>query len=243
MQVTSSALRICQGCDGIVDALLEDARRNSPFGGRHGRLFAEGHTAGGRYRKGIMTALPVPPAPPPPSALSKEAYTPWSKRLLAFLIDWAPIYIFLVVQALALTAAVNTADDTGCIDDYYGRASGYCSAATPEWLVIALRWASLPLAVYFFWNFCNRQGRTGQSIGKSVLKFKVVSEKTGRPIGFWRSFLRELLHYLDQLACCLGYLWPLWDDKRQTFADKIMRTVCVPLGHSPRPTYPDNSSK
>ncbi|MDQ1539752.1 MAG: hypothetical protein QOH29_478, partial [Actinomycetota bacterium] len=25
----------------------------------------------------------------------------------------------------------------------------------------------------------------------------------------------------------LGYLWPLWDSKRQTFADKILKTVVV----------------
>jgi uncharacterized RDD family membrane protein YckC len=27
--------------------------------------------------------------------------------------------------------------------------------------------------------------------------------------------------------CYVGYLWPLWDDKRQTFADKILGTVVV----------------
>ena len=27
----------------------------------------------------------------------------------------------------------------------------------------------------------------------------------------------------------LGYLWPLWDDKRQTFADKILSTVVVEM--------------
>jgi uncharacterized RDD family membrane protein YckC len=25
----------------------------------------------------------------------------------------------------------------------------------------------------------------------------------------------------------VGYLWPFWDDKKQTFADKIMRTIVV----------------
>ena len=34
-------------------------------------------------------------------------------------------------------------------------------------------------------------------------------------------------HVLDSLPCYLGYLWPLWDAKRQTFADKIMSTVVV----------------
>ena len=88
------------------------------------------------------------------------------------------------------------------------------------------------LAAYFFWNFCYRQGKTGQSIGKSMLKFMVISEKTGQPIGFWRSFLRQIAHYVDQVICYIGYLLPLWDGKRQTIADKIMSTVCVPVGHA-----------
>ena len=33
---------------------------------------------------------------------------------------------------------------------------------------------------YFVWNYGYRQGTTGSSIGKSLLRFKVVSENTGR---------------------------------------------------------------
>ena len=46
------------------------------------------------------------------------------------------------------------------------------------------------------------------------------------PIGPLNAFLRDLLHTLDGFAY-VGYLWPLWDAKRQTFADKIMKTVVV----------------
>ena len=70
-----------------------------------------------------------------------------------------------------------------------------------------------------------------------MLKFMVISEKTGQPIGFWRSFLRQIAHYVDQVICYIGYLLPLWDDKRQTIADKIMSTVCVPVG-TPQPSAP-----
>ncbi len=41
------------------------------------------------------------------------------------------------------------------------------------------------------------------------------------------SFVRAILHILDALPCLIGYLWPLWDSKRQTFADKIMGTVVI----------------
>nr|WP_309233099.1 RDD family protein [Mycolicibacterium sp. CBMA 295] len=80
---------------------------------------------------------------------------------------------------------------------------------------------------YSVWNFGYRQGTTGQSIGKKAMKFKVISEKTGQPIGFGMSVLRQMAHFLDGIAY-IGYLMPLWDNKRQTIADKIMTTVCVP---------------
>ena len=87
----------------------------------------------------------------------------------------------------------------------------------------------LAALAFAIWNFGYRQGTTGSSIGKSVLKFKVVSEKTGQPIGFGLSIVRQLRHVVDAIICYIGYLFPLWDAKRQTLADKIMTTVCLPI--------------
>ncbi len=122
--------------------------------------------------------------------------------------------------------------DAGCAVESYADET-YCAGEPSDLFTIVALSAFLIMAVYFFWNFCYRQGKTGQSIGKSVLKFKVISEKTWQPIGFWPSFLRQVAHYVDQLICYLGYLFPLWDDKRQTIADKIMSTVCVPFDMQP----------
>ena len=89
--------------------------------------------------------------------------------------------------------------------------------------------AQLLILAYVIWNNGYRQGTTGSSIGKSVLKFKVVSEATGQPIGFGMSVVRQLAHFVDAIICYVGFLFPLWDSKRQTLADKIMTTVCLPL--------------
>ena len=40
------------------------------------------------------------------------------------------------------------------------------------------------------------------------------------------SFVRSLAHIVDGF-CYIGYLWPIWDAKNQTFADKIMSTVVI----------------
>jgi uncharacterized RDD family membrane protein YckC len=31
----------------------------------------------------------------------------------------------------------------------------------------------------------------------------------------------------------VGYLWPLWDDKRQTFADMLLNTIVIHAPESP----------
>ncbi|COY49143.1 proline-rich antigen pra [Mycobacterium tuberculosis] len=43
------------------------------------------------------------------------------------------------------------------------------------------------------------------------------------------SVVRQLAHFIDAIICFVGFLFPLWDAKRQTLADKIMTTVCVPI--------------
>jgi len=71
------------------------------------------------------------------------------------------------------------------------------------------------------------QGRTGQTIGKKQLGIRLVRESDGQYVGAGLSIGRYFLHVVDQLPCYLGYFWPLWDDKKQTFADKILGTLVV----------------
>ena len=80
--------------------------------------------------------------------------------------------------------------------------------------------------VFLFWNLV-RQGKTGQTIGKGVLNIRLVRLDGINPPGVGLSIGRAFLHIVDALPCYLGFLWPLWDDKRQTFADKILNTVVV----------------
>jgi hypothetical protein len=52
----------------------------------------------------------------------------------------------------------------------------------------------------------------------------------GQPMGGGMAFVRDLAHIIDALPCYIGYLFPLWDARRQTFADKIMSTVVLSEG-------------
>jgi uncharacterized RDD family membrane protein YckC len=177
---------------------------------------------------------PPPPAggfaPPPPipvdGRLPKSAYTSWFTRVLAFLIDYVPILLITGVGAAILIAASGGPQ---CMSDSseFG-VSDTCTQTIPAGAVIVSVIADLLALAFAIWNYGYRQGTTGSSLGKSVMNFKVVSERTGQPIGFGMSLVRQLAHLLDGILCYIGYLFPLWDAKRQTFADKIMSTVCLP---------------
>jgi uncharacterized RDD family membrane protein YckC len=179
-----------------------------------------------------------PPAPAGP-VLPQEAYTPWITRVLAWLIDDVPVFIVL---GIAYGVAFGTADNQ-CLSTGEYSYGVYCTSSFSAIGVILLGLGYIAAMAYGLWNWGYRQGTTGSSIGKSIMKFKVVSEKTWQPIGFGLSIVRQLAHLVDAAVCYIGFLFPLWDAKRQTLADKIMTTVCVPAegqGLNPQPLPPQS---
>jgi uncharacterized RDD family membrane protein YckC len=146
--------------------------------------------------------------------------------VFAFLIDYIPVAI---IEGIGFGLLLGTRE-TVCLTDTSEYDLGeFCAtgASTLGQVSIGIAW--ILSIVYIIWNYGYRQGTTGSSIGKSIMKFKVVSEKTGQPIGFGMSIVRQLAHIIDGAICYIGYLFPLWDAKRQTIADKIMSTICLPL--------------
>jgi uncharacterized RDD family membrane protein YckC len=158
--------------------------------------------------------------------LPTDQYTPWLTRVLAWVIDFIP-YFIVVGIGYGIEAATQ---ETVCVTDTSGYNLGDFCATGNSTLGVAAFVISVVIGLaYIVWNYGYRQGTTGSSIGKGIMKFKVVSEKTWQPIGFGMSIVRQLAHIVDGIICYIGYLFPLWDAKRQTLADKIMTTVCVPL--------------
>ncbi len=68
----------------------------------------------------------------------------------------------------------------------------------------------------------------GRSPGKKLLGLRVIYLATGEPAGFWRMVLREVVgKWVSGAILGLGYLWAIWDDKKQGWHDKIAGTVVV----------------
>jgi uncharacterized RDD family membrane protein YckC len=90
----------------------------------------------------------------------------------------------------------------------------------------------LAALLFSVWNVGWRQGATGQSIGKGILRIRLVRMADGVPpgggIGLGRYFIRTILGGVTSgVYTLVTLLWPLWDERRQTLDDKIVSTLVV----------------
>jgi uncharacterized RDD family membrane protein YckC len=151
------------------------------------------------------------------TALPRSDYATWGQRVWARLIDQGPTYLGLIIfYAGYLVWVIELARSSGSTPDFE-------TAAVAMIIGLSVILASLPWVAYNRWTIA---GKTGQSLGKRMTKIRLIGAETNTPIGAKNAFIRDLVHLLDALTL-VGYLWPLWDDKKQTFADKIMRTIVV----------------
>ena len=113
------------------------------------------------------------------------------------------------------------------IADVASRAHNYPDDGPRPFSIIIFVLSVLVSLGISLWNRVFRQGRTGQSVGKSALHLRLVDSRTAQPIGAGKAFLREFLSGLFNNACFLNLLWPLWDDQKQTWHDKVVNTYVV----------------
>lgn len=64
---------------------------------------------------------------------------------------------------------------------------------------------------------------SGQTLGQAVFGITVV-RRNDAAVGARSLLLRDLAHLLDTAPALVGWLWPLWDSRRRTFADHLLGT-------------------
>lgn len=148
-------------------------------------------------------------------------YAEWGIRFLGYLVDATiPVSVgfvaSFVIEVLftVLLAATNGSSAALIV-------LGVVIVA----LVVAGTWFNI-------WNLAYRRGKTGQTLGQQVLKIKTVDERTLQPIGFGRATGRYFAHILDSciIGIPIGWFAPLWEEKKQTWADKITHAVVIRVG-------------
>jgi len=78
---------------------------------------------------------------------------------------------------------------------------------------------------------------SGQTVGKKVMSIRVVTE-AGGPLGYGAATGRYFARILSAIPCGLGYFWMLWDDKKQTWHDKLVHTTVVTTESHPVAAWP-----
>jgi uncharacterized RDD family membrane protein YckC len=126
------------------------------------------------------------------------------------------------------TPAVPPAGTPSNLADWGTRAIGFVIDYLPAFIIslIAYRSYLVSLLGIAYWAYLGHlEGTTGQTPGKAMQGTRLVSE-TGELLGSGAGIGRKFLHILDAI-CFIGFLFPLVDAKRQTFADKIMNSYVV----------------
>jgi Mce-associated membrane protein len=124
----------------------------------------------------------------------------WSARAVALIVDVLPVGVVVATMVLvALTMSQHPTWRWVCL-----------SAAGAAILLAGANRVLLPAV-------------TGWSLGRALSGTAVV-RPDGGAVGPGRLLLRDLAHLLDTVAVFVGWLWPLWDGHRRTFADLLLRT-------------------
>ncbi|TWP38868.1 RDD family protein [Leekyejoonella antrihumi] len=146
-------------------------------------------------------------------------YAGWGSRVGGYIIDGLLSIPGAIIYGIGagMNASTIQTDQYGNVTSTGGSAAG----------VLLMLVGFLVMLGIQIWNRWIRGGKTGQTVGRKAVGITLVSEQTGQPIGVGSAFVRDLAHILDSLICYIGWLWPLWDDKNQTLADKVMHTVVV----------------
>ncbi|WP_369213939.1 RDD family protein [Streptomyces flavofungini] len=147
-------------------------------------------------------------------------YASWGQRAGAFLLDclinFGPFWLIM-----GIAEALGDDNSGEGLDTYLG------------WVAVAYMLAAC------VWQAV-REGRTGQTVGKKTVGIRAIRTYDALAPGGPLAFTRRLCQFLNYPAFCLGWLWASWDDKAQTFADKITKVVVVRADSGPVLPYGQN---
>ena len=178
-----------------------------------------------------MSDIPPPPAQPayggaaPPPPPPGPDYASWLSRVGANLLDGLVGFAVAIPLMAPGIGVMIASSDPAAFDPETGVYSGGGPSALGIGLLVL---GYLGVFVFSIWNFVVRQGRKGQTLGKTWMHIKVVREASGDVPGVWLALGRYLIQaILTAVTLYLNLLWPLWDAKNQTLHDKVCSTVVI----------------
>jgi uncharacterized RDD family membrane protein YckC len=132
-------------------------------------------------------------------------------RFIAYLVDALIMGAIISVVFVVLTV-IGLAE-----------ASNDNSAIAGLTVAIGFVGAFLVYLTYLPWFW----GHGGQTPGMKVLRVRVVREVDGGPLGVGQAYIRLVGFWVSSAVFYLGFIWILFDGRRQGWHDKIAGTVVI----------------
>lgn len=185
--------------------------------------------------------VPAYGAPPPIGDIGHDSFSEqvpgvgvlagFGSRLGALLLDGLIINLISAVLAAPFGLLLYTRYETEIGPCNVNGRERLCEGPTDGWVGLLLAsigaWFLILLVVVFFY-YIRPVAKSGQTVGRRTLGIRVVSTETGEPPTLAMAFVRYLIAGLASGSICyLGYLWMLWDGRKQTWHDKVASTVVV----------------
>jgi len=157
------------------------------------------------------------------SSGTQNSYAGFGRRFLAYWVDFIILFpVELVVQQMmgVNPFAIFQAQSLEQLQQIRQSSAGGLPTVV-----------SLALALAFFlimWvNF------DGATPGKKLMAIKIV-KADGSKVSYPVAFIRYIGYLLSAFVFMLGYLWIIWDKKKQGWHDKIAGTVVVKTSEQPK---------
>lgn len=148
-------------------------------------------------------------------------YASWGARVGGFIVNGLSAILFMLPAMISFFVGPREYQEC-TIDDE----PGLCKLPTSSGWVMFAVFAAIGVIAYFI-MYSKAVGSTGQFWGHRAAGVRIVNATDGGAIGAGKAFARNLLSFINSLPCYLGWLWPLWDAKKQTFTDKMFGTVSI----------------
>lgn len=136
-------------------------------------------------------------------------YAGFWRRFFAYIVD--STIIFLISIAVDISLAIFASVLTNVNEKYF-------SLVYENSLFVTTLIATFYYLI--FW------ARSGQTPGKMLLNIRIVTSE-GKQISFGRALLRYFGYIISTITLDLGFLWIIWDKKKQGFQDKIAGTIVI----------------
>lgn len=158
---------------------------------------------------------------PPPSAPPAGSSNPTFRRNTSVSPDGAPVLAHFGWRLLAFIADV--------VNLFALFAVMVLGASIVLWTWAPDVVASLSIVVIAgltIWYRVKWEGMGGSPLRRAMGVW-IVDADTLKPIGTKRGFIRAVVRLVSEFVLYLGYLWMIWDPKRQTWHDKAVKSIVV----------------